>query len=1207
MRSEDTFGQESPIVIGHRGASGARPEHTLEAYRLAIEMGADFIEADLVPTRDGVLIARHENLLAQVRTDEEGRIVFGPDGKPDIIQETTNVAHYDGDGDGKPDFADRLSIKVIDGDTYAGWFSEDFTLAEIKELRARERIPEVRPENAAYNDQVEIPTYEEVVRLVQQVEAETGRKIGLYTETKHPTYFALEGRHQDEDTNQDGKLDRGEDVNGNGELDQIEGGAAIDVNLGRGVIEILTEQGFTDPSRTFLQSFEIANLLELQNTIMPSAGIDLPLVQLLGDVDRTSINEAGGGFSIPYDVAFHFTPDNASQGADPSLYKGLPFAIDRQTDYGNLVTPEVLKQIAGSYAEGVGPWIESFLLRAPLNTPVDANGDGQAEVTSRLTGEVRPLVQDAHEAGLLVHPYTLRAEESFLALEADGTALTLPEQLDLLLDLGVDGIFTDHPGMAREVVDDVTGTGPEIRVATYNASLNRAAAGELIDDLSAPDDMQARKVAEVIQRTNPDIVLLNEFDYDAEGKAADLFRDNYLEVGQNGQAPVEFPYIYVAPSNTGLPSGMDLDNSGSVGGPNDAQGFGEFEGQYAFAVFSKHPILDSQVRTFQEFLWKDMPGALLPDNPDTAAEGDFYSEEELALLRLSSKNHVDLPVEVDGEVVHILAAHPTPPTFDGPEDRNGRRNHDEIRFWDDYVTSYDGGYIYDDQGKFGGLEPNARFVILGDYNADPVDGDSVPGAVQQLLGNPAIDVSHQPDSKGGIVDADDAVNRGHLGNPALDTADFGEPLGNLRVDYVLPSRDGFQYLDGGVYWPAPGEPGADLLDASDHRLVYADLKLAHGANSPDVAGVENLEFLGAAFLGTGTQYEGTEIGGLSALAWQPGSDRFFALSDSGGGATGEPRLYGLTLDLESGAFANDDVAFTSVTRLLNADGQAFPEATVDPEGLALSGRGTFYIASEGNAQQQVAPFVNEFSLDGRQFATLAVPEKFVPGKDGSAGVRHNLAFESLALSPNERSLYTATENALAQDGPAASLEEGSPSRIVRYDATTGKVAAEYLYTTDPVLAAPEPDGSFATNGLVEILALDDKGTLLALERSFSTGQGNSIRLYQVSTAGADDISGIESLADLETPPQQVSKELVFDFSDLGLPLDNIEGMTLGPRLEDGRQSLILVSDNNFAATQFTQLLAFAFEMKANLSPPAVLNETVNLIGVDQASGAAPLP
>jgi hypothetical protein len=376
--------------------------------------------------------------------------------------------------------------------------------------------------------------------------------------------------------------------------------------------------------------------------------------------------------------------------------------------------------------------------------------------------------------------------------------------------------------------------GPtELRIATYNLSLNRAAEGELVADLSTGTDEQAQTVAEIIQRANPDIVLLNEFDYVEGGVAADLFRDNYLEVSQGGADPVEYPYAFVAPSNTGIPSGFDLNNDGSVGGGDDAFGFGLFPGQYGMAVLSKYPIAVEDVRTFQHFLWKDMPGALLPDDLNTPEPADWYSAEELDVMRLSSKSHWDVPVEVGGNTVHVLASHPTPPTFDGAEDRNGLRNHDEIRFWADYVKPGKASrYFYDDEGTTGALKPGESFVILGDQNADPLDGDSVDAAIQQLLDHPRI-TDPLPTSDGAVEASavQGGANLTHEGDPAYDTADFNDnpAPGNLRADYVLPSKD-LRVLDAGVFWPVQADPlsaltGTFPFPSSDHRLVWVDLRV----------------------------------------------------------------------------------------------------------------------------------------------------------------------------------------------------------------------------------------------------------------------------------------------------------------------------------------------------------------------------------------------
>lgn len=367
----------------------------------------------------------------------------------------------------------------------------------------------------------------------------------------------------------------------------------------------------------------------------------------------------------------------------------------------------------------------------------------------------------------------------------------------------------------------------DVRFATFNASLNRAAGGELLTDLSTPDNEQAQVIAEIIQRNRPDVLLVNEFDYVEDGQAAELFRDNYLAVGQNGADPVDYPYYYVAPANTGIPSGHDLNNDGVVGGPDDAFGFGEFPGQYGMVVYSRYPIDTDAVRTFQHFRWQDMPGNLMPT--------DFYDEAEQAILRLSSKSHWDVPIQVErNRTVHFLVSHPTPPTFDGPEDRNGRRNHDEIRFWADYVSApQDSAYIYDDAGVSGGLEPGARFVIAGDQNADPLDGDSYEGAINQLLDHPGVNAGSPPTSEGAVEASElqGGINLEHLGDPALDTADFAEPPGNIRVDYVLPSQS-LRIRNSGVFWPVSSDPlswltGTYPFPSSDHRLVWVDVHLPH--------------------------------------------------------------------------------------------------------------------------------------------------------------------------------------------------------------------------------------------------------------------------------------------------------------------------------------------------------------------------------------------
>jgi glycerophosphoryl diester phosphodiesterase len=361
-----------PLIIGHRGASGLRPEHTLASYELAIEQGADFIEPDLVATKDGVLIARHENAIATVDP-----------ATGEVIEATTDVAEH-------PEFADRLTTKVVDGAEIRGWFTEDFTLDEIKTLRAVERL-EIRDQS--FNGQFEIPTFEEIIDLVKQVEADTGREIGIYPETKHPTYHD-----------------------------------SIGLSLEERLVDTLVANDFTDPNRVFIQSFEVGNLKELNDSIMPDAGVDLPLVQLL---------------------------DAADISLDGTLIENQPYDFVDSGDsrtYGDLRTPEGLAEIAG-YADGIGPWKRMIVSVQGTDSDGDGiaddlTGDGLVNDADKTLTDPTSLVDDAHAAGLLVHPYTFRNEDQYLASDYSGN----PElEYEQFFSLGVDGLFTDFPGTGFEV------------------------------------------------------------------------------------------------------------------------------------------------------------------------------------------------------------------------------------------------------------------------------------------------------------------------------------------------------------------------------------------------------------------------------------------------------------------------------------------------------------------------------------------------------------------------------------------------------------------------------------------------------------------------------------------------------------------------------------------------------------------------------------
>ncbi|MES2744986.1 MAG: glycerophosphodiester phosphodiesterase [Bdellovibrionota bacterium] len=332
-----------PLIIAHRGASGYLPEHTIEAYWFAMQMGADFVEPDLVSTKDGVLVARHE---------------------PNIT-DTTDVKS-------RPEFADRLRVKSVDGLEQEGYFVEDFTLAEIKTLRAVQRLPF---RDQQYNGKFSVPTLAEVIDAINAFELQSGRRVGIYMETKHPTYFR--------------------DMN---------------LPLEERLVEVLQSKKFTDPRRIFIQSFEVSNLKDILSPMLKNLGLNFPLVQLFDDLSLQ-----------PYDYT----------------------KAGRKETYGDLIKGESLKSTVASYAAGIGPWKGSFVKRVPAE-PKNLNGNGKAEAIEALSGEVLPVIADAHAAGLLVHPYTFRNEEQYLTTNyADAAA-----EYQAFFEAGVDGLFTDFTDTA---------------------------------------------------------------------------------------------------------------------------------------------------------------------------------------------------------------------------------------------------------------------------------------------------------------------------------------------------------------------------------------------------------------------------------------------------------------------------------------------------------------------------------------------------------------------------------------------------------------------------------------------------------------------------------------------------------------------------------------------------------------------------------------
>ena len=436
--------------------------------------------------------------------------------------------------------------------------------------------------------------------------------------------------------------------------------------------------------------------------------------------------------------------------------------------------------------------------------------------------------------------------------------------------------------------DSSSNTAPSnVRFATYNLSFDRSSyetlvtemqisstdqevlmnkwfSGELTDEEREVVEkiIQIKNVAAIIQTERPAVLMMAEFNNEGLGNnqnAINGFRLNYLSISQNGLGatsaekelllPIDFAYSESFATNTGLLSEFDLDRNGSIALPGDAWGFGFYHGQYAFGLLSQYPIDSENIRTFQSFKWKDMPDETNPtitncedDNnpiPEGLACGDqWYTNEAWAEKPLSSKNHVDVPIQIPTEdgnkTVHLLLSHPTPPVFDTVTENNKRLNRAEIKFWDDYVSNAE--YIYDDAGVLGGLDLDASFVIMGDLNADPESGDGYLESIQNLMSHErvnalATDGIYVPTSLGSseCVQTSDCEETPY---PDRITSTFG-----LRVDHIIPSTD-LNVIDSGVFWPATYEAGRLLVNdervgsygngkdiSSDHRLVWIDVEI----------------------------------------------------------------------------------------------------------------------------------------------------------------------------------------------------------------------------------------------------------------------------------------------------------------------------------------------------------------------------------------------
>jgi len=358
-------------------------------------------------------------------------------------------------------------------------------------------------------------------------------------------------------------------------------------------------------------------------------------------------------------------------------------------------------------------------------------------------------------------------------------------------------------------------------------------------------------------------------------------------------------------------------------------------------------------------------------------------------------------------------------------------------------------------------------------------------------------------------------------------------------------------------------------------ILMATVAIFVGISAQSFA-VTQIDLIGRAIFPTGSPFGGTEIGGLSGITYDADKQVYYAISDDRS-SKAPGRFYTLKINLQSGKLEKEQVVFTGVTTLLDENGKSFPEFSLDPEGIAFTGNSVF-VSSEGDVDRKISPFIKEFSLDGKILKTLPIPDLFFPDDKGTKGIRNNLAFESLTLTPDRKYLFAATENALVQDGAVPSLINGSPCRILRYDAVNGNPDASFAYITEPLPAGANPVGKLTTNGLVDLLAIDEN-RLLSLERGFSLETGTVVKLFEISLEKGDRIEGLESLKTRLGEVTPAKKRLLLDLETLKIPLDNIEGLTLGPVLGDGSIGLIFVSDNNFSPLQETQILGFKIKVQ----------------------------
>lgn len=370
----------------------------------------------------------------------------------------------------------------------------------------------------------------------------------------------------------------------------------------------------------------------------------------------------------------------------------------------------------------------------------------------------------------------------------------------------VDGIGGSQGDSSETTVQKADG---DLRIATLNADLTGSSLEDALESLEGGGDAEARAVAETAQLNAPDVLVITGISYDEDEQIAETFKQEYLERSQNGEDALSYPYMYTGETNSGLDSGADLDGDGQIGGPGDAFGYGSYAGEYSMAIFSTQPIITDEVRTFQSFLWEDMPGNSMPE--------EDYSAVERSIMRLACATVWDVPVRTqDGEHLHLVAT--TTPEMGSDVEADGNRGEDQRRLLTDYVSG-DGWYIYDDEGDKGALSPDDDFVVVGQPDTTTPDVDEDLGA---LLDSPSLQdpepeaVTEQPLSdRVGTEDSDPLATRSVSGGP------------DIRASYTLLSKS-VDVNGSGVFWPGRGEFGFDLVDpsedaSSDDRLVWVDL------------------------------------------------------------------------------------------------------------------------------------------------------------------------------------------------------------------------------------------------------------------------------------------------------------------------------------------------------------------------------------------------